>query len=92
MKKILADNEIHQLYISIRDDDDQKWKNAIKYYHLTGTHIRANWELFVDLEKIYSKNKGGVSIPWYILIDEQGNILDERAKRPSQLVSGENLW
>ena len=94
LKKILAENNIQPLYISIRDDDDQKWRNAIKHYHLTGAHIRANQELFIDLERVFSKDleRSYISIPWYILIDEEGNIMEERAKSPSQLVAGEELW
>ena len=94
LKKMLAENDITQLYISIdRDDYDQQWKDMIKYYHLTGTHIRANQELNLNLMKLFSKNaeNPSIAIPWYILIDEQGNIIDERAKSPSQVVSGEKL-
>ena len=95
LKKILTENDIQQLYISIdRDDDDQKWKNAIKYHHLTGVHIRANEEFAQNLRIRYSKNENDpyVIIPWHLLIDENGNIIDERAKSPSQLIAGEKLW
>jgi thiol-disulfide isomerase/thioredoxin len=95
LKKVLAENDIQQLYISIDSNDaDQKWKNAIKFHHLTGTHIRANKEFDQELRIWYSKNAENpyISIPWYMLIDENGNIMEERAKRPSQLVAGEKLW
>jgi len=95
LKKILGEKDIQQLYISIdRDDDDQQWKDLIKYYHLTGTHIRANKEFNINLMKMFSKNAKdpSIAIPWYILIDEHGNIMNERAKNPSQLVAGEKLW
>jgi len=93
LKKMLAENDIQQLYISIdRDDDDQQWKNEIKYHHLTGTHIRANGELGNDLRKLFNKENPGIAIPWYILIDENGNIIEEHAKSPSELVSGEKLF
>ena len=94
LKKILAENDIQQLYVSIdREDDDQKWKNAIKYHHLTGVHIRANEEFAQNLRIRYSKNANDpyVIIPWHLLIDENGNIIDERAKSPSQLIAGEKL-
>jgi hypothetical protein len=44
--------------------------------------------------KLFSKNEKEpyMEIPWYILIDEKGNIMDERAKSPSQLVAGEKLF
>jgi len=92
LKKMLAENDIQLLFISIDEDrNDQTWKNEIKYYHLLGTHLRANNELANDLRKLYSGGRG-IAIPWYILIDEKGNIMEERAKRPSQLVSGEKLF
>ena len=95
LKKMLTENDIQQLYISIdRDDYDQQWQNAIKYYNLTGVHIRANKELYDNLMKQYDKNAKTpyISIPWYILIDENGNIVEEHTKSPSQLVAGEKLW
>jgi len=95
LKKILNENDIQSIYISIdRDDDDQKWKNDIKYYNLTGTHIRANKELYDNLMRQYDKKAKDpyIEIPWYILIDEEGNIIEEHAKRPSQIVFGEKLW
>jgi thiol-disulfide isomerase/thioredoxin len=93
LKKILMEDDIQQLYISIdRDEDDQKWKNAIKQYRLTGVHIRTNKEFQLYLSKLYSAENPHLAIPWYILIDENGNIMEERAKTPSQLVAGEKLW
>ena len=92
LKKILTENDIQQLYISIdRDEDDQKWRNAIKQYHLTGVHIRTNEEFHFYLSKLYSAENPHLAIPWYILIDENGNIMEVRAKSPSQLVAGEKL-
>ena len=94
LKKILAENDIQLLYITVSDNDDLIWRNAIKYYHLTGTHIRGNQELFINLEKLYSKNleRSYIEVPWYILIDEKGNIMDERAKSPSELAVEGKLW
>ena len=95
LKKILIESDIQSLYISIdRDDDDQKWKNDIKYYNLTGTHIRANKEFYGNLMRQYDKKAKDpyIEIPWYILIDEEGNIVEEHAKRPSQIVLGEKFW
>ena len=94
LKKILAENDIQQLYISIdTDEKDREWKNMIKYYHLTGTHIRANEEFSRDLMIRFSKNaeRPYISIPWYLMIDEKGNIMKEHAESPSQIVSGEKL-
>jgi len=94
LKKMLVENDIQMLYISIDgDDQEQTWLNEIKYHRLIGKHIRANKELNLNLRKLFLKNaeRPSFSIPWYILIDEQGNIIEERAKRPSQL-AGKELW
>ena len=94
LKKILAEDDIQLLYISIdKDDKDQDWKNYIKNYHLTGIHIRTNNDLRYHLMKLFSKNAEdpSIAIPWYILIDEKGNIVEKHAKSPSQLVTGEGL-
>ena len=92
LTKILSENDVQLFYISIdRDNYEQEWKNAIKYYNLTGTHIRANEVLYNNLMKLYSPEYPLIAIPWYLLIDEDGNIMERRAKSPSQLVSGEKL-
>ena len=95
LKKMLTENDIQMLYISIdRAEQEQTWKNEIKYHRLIGTHIHANSEFNLNLMKLFSKNEEipYISIPWYILIDEQGNIMKEPAKTPSQLVAGEKMW
>jgi thiol-disulfide isomerase/thioredoxin len=92
LKKILAENDIQQLYISIDDDErNQQWLDMIKFYNLKGNHIRVNKTFEADLAKLFDQN-GGMSIPWYILVDENGNIIDKHAKRPSQLVAGWKLF
>jgi thiol-disulfide isomerase/thioredoxin len=89
LKKILAEQDIQQLYISIdKDENDQQWKDAIKFYELSGSHIRVNKELVRDLYKRFDKNAKTpyMSIPWYMLVDEKGNIIAEHAKEPSEIV------
>ncbi|MGK7396940.1 MAG: TlpA family protein disulfide reductase, partial [Candidatus Cyclobacteriaceae bacterium M3_2C_046] len=83
LRKVLKENNIQLMYISIdRDDYAERWKNMIKFYDLEGYHIRANKKLQEDLRKINGKN---LSIPWYILIDDEGNIVERHANKPSQL-------
>lgn len=89
LKEILKEHGIDLLFISLdREEYHQKWEEMIKYYALSGKHIRAAQELFVDLEKIFS---GGeyVQIPWYIIIDREGDIAELHAPPPS---SGEKLY
>jgi thiol-disulfide isomerase/thioredoxin len=91
LKKVLDEKDISILYISIDDDTrNAQWLNDIKYYNLAGTHIRVNKLFDSDLRRLFDKN-GGLAIPWYILIDKDGNILDLDAGSPSQLVPGKKI-
>jgi thiol-disulfide isomerase/thioredoxin len=96
LKKILDGQDIQQLYISIdNDDSDLKWKEGIKFYGLSGTHIRASENLTMDLYKLFDKKAKGpdysMSIPWYITVDENGNIIKEHAEEPSEIISKPEL-
>jgi thiol-disulfide isomerase/thioredoxin len=89
LKKILDEQGIQQLYISIDDDKrDRQWKEQIKFYGLSGTHIRTNKEFAMDLYKRFDKNAKNpyIRIPWYILVDENGHIIEEHAKSPSEII------
>jgi len=73
------------LYISIdKQDKEEQWKEMIKFYKLDGHHIRAHKEFQDDLIRIFNKN-GTIAIPWYLLIDEQGKIINKDAARPSEI-------
>jgi thiol-disulfide isomerase/thioredoxin len=96
LKAILEKENIQKLYISIDEDRrHQQWLDNIKYFRLEGHHIRANRTLWRNLMQRYSKsedeNKMWISIPWYLLVDEAGNILKEHATSPGALVKGESL-
>ena len=106
LKKILDENDVQQLYISFDSDlYNERWKSSIKQYNLTGIHIRANEKLSLDILRLIYSTRGIVyetaadveldielSFPRYVLIDEEGNIINKRAARPSRLVAGEKLW
>jgi len=82
LKQLLDSKNVAMLYISIdRDRADQIWKDMIKYYNLTGYHVRANQELNSGLRNMFDR----FWVPRYLLIDEDGVIIDYDAKRPSQL-------
>ena len=89
LKKILAENDVQLLYMYFNYEPFYRrdnWKDVIKLYHLTGLHFRANEQLRMKLNKQLDKT------PWYLLIDEKGNIIAEPAKSPSELVAGEKLF
>ncbi|MEO5674780.1 MAG: TlpA disulfide reductase family protein, partial [Chitinophagales bacterium] len=66
------------LYISI-DQSEDAWKNAAKQLAIEGKQgiSPGNWQS--QIATYFQIN----SIPWYMLIDKKGNIVDLNAKRPS---------
>jgi len=85
LQALLKKNNIQVLYISIdKVDQEKQWKDMISFYNLEGYHIRTNEKLYADLIKLYNQN-GMIAIPWYLLIDENGNIVKEHASRPSEI-------
>ena len=82
LKETLKNKGVDILYISLDGDQNQdRWKNMIKYYNLRGNHIRANEKLEADL----ARELGRFGIPRYLIIDKQGNIINNDAPRPSNL-------
>jgi len=82
LKKLLKEKDMEMLYISIDNESlNQQWLDMIKFYKLEGHHIRAGKELEADLRRLYDKD-GMIMIPWYILIDENGDIKELHTKQP----------
>jgi len=82
LKEMLNSEGVEMFYISTdRDNDDEQWKNMIKFYNLEGYHIRANEILKAELRELLNM-KG---IPHFVLVDENGQVIIQDAKRPSQL-------
>lgn len=85
LKEFLKANDIEMLYISIDDKEkDVTWKNTIKYFNLSGYHIRADHQLHVDMHKNY----GIYMYPHYMIVNENGEVVINRASPPS---SGDEL-
>ncbi len=82
----LQKRNIEPLFISIDDiSKNELWKNMIKHYDLQGTHIRTNKAFESDLFRLYDPSSSGISIPWYLIVDEQGNIIKKPAHKPSEM-------
>lgn len=79
LKKFLKEKGIEMLYISI-DRKEEDWHNAIKFFELSGNHIRANKTLHTDF---YEKH-GILYFPHYMLIDANGKIAIKSTKKPSE--------
>jgi len=76
-------NKISLVYLSIdKDGDKKKWESDINKLGLKGYHVRANKQMVETLQKSIFNN-GPITIPRYILFDEEGDILAEDFLRPS---------
>ncbi len=85
LKKLLAEKGYDILYISIDEPNrDEAWKGMIKFYKLEGNHLRTNKDFTNDLVKIFDQG-GNLSIPWYLIVNEEGKIVNADAQRPSNL-------
>ncbi|MES2275400.1 MAG: TlpA disulfide reductase family protein [Bacteroidota bacterium] len=82
LKKYLADNKVEMLYISMdKDNADKQWQEMIKYYDLSGNHVRTTDNLRTDLMNRFWDGKG-YSIPRYVIVKD-GVIVEKDALRPA---------
>ncbi|QXP79014.1 MULTISPECIES: TlpA family protein disulfide reductase [Winogradskyella] len=89
---LLKSKGYKKLYISLdKAEIEDKWKQDIKYYDLNGLHMLASQEFFKHFAENYTLQKGYVSIPQYLIIDENGNIVTHNAPRPSNLTELEKI-
>jgi len=104
LEKVLDANDVIPLYISLDEkEQEEKWKAIVYTQNLNGYHFRANKSVIDDMNKIYQAYNGSgnvsgsasakksFSIPWYILIDENGKIINANAPRPSNADEVEKL-
>ena len=77
--------DVSVVYISIDEDrNDKAWKKQIYFHHLNGFHIRTT-ETFSKYisSKLYDGKM--ISVPRYLLLDKNGDILEDNLPRPSEL-------
>lgn len=77
----LHDEEIVFLYVSV-DESEDAWLKMVMEKELKGIHLISKVNFTSDIRTLYNV-KG---VPKYLIIDKQGNIADNNAKRPSQNV------
>ncbi|WP_299672904.1 TlpA disulfide reductase family protein [uncultured Polaribacter sp.] len=83
--EILKSNNITTLYICEgRVSKEKVWKEMINFYDLEGQHILANKKLLADIISRFGNN-GNFAYPWYLLVDENGNVVNKRASYPSKI-------
>lgn len=75
-------------FISISVDRDKKaWKTMVKEKKLSGIHLYASPETKELFKKLYDLR----SIPRYMLVDKEGNIISINAPMPSKGIALESL-
>ena len=86
-------NNVKLIYISIDNPIifKAKWESDIYELNLVGYHLLANEQLLKDLEINIYKNST-MSIPWYVYINENGEIVNNNAPRPSAHREVETLF
>lgn len=81
----LEQADVQLLYIAMDDKSyGNRWEEVIRFYKVSGTHMRANALLQNSLSKIiWNRPGGGFSVPRYVLLDANGNILNAKMLKPS---------
>ncbi len=78
LKKYFEGKDVVFLNISI-DEDENKWRDAVKNYQISGIHLLANSKNNPAMLEAYKV----ASIPSYFLVDKDGNFMAAPAPRPS---------
>jgi thiol-disulfide isomerase/thioredoxin len=80
---LLKSKEITTLYICEGKNSKKKvWNEMIEFYELEGQHIFTNEKLLTDIHDRFGKN--GFAYPRYLLVDENGKVVNEQASYPSK--------
>ncbi|MCK4664857.1 MAG: TlpA family protein disulfide reductase [Bacteroidales bacterium] len=61
------------------DKDSVAWKQMIKILQITGDHYRLNKAARKEIDSLFNVR----FIPRYVIIDKNGKVIDDKAKRPS---------
>ena len=90
LKAHFKDSDLVCLYIDRDEDkDDERWKDYVYIHNITGEHVRMTG---AQIDQIWNELAPGSpkqSYPRYCILDKNGNLVVDDAKRPS---SGENLY
>lgn len=87
LKDFLRQNNIDLVYVAIEIGNNvDKWQAFLKKYDLGGYHVVANGKFQQDLKthRDLGYDGRGISIPKYLIINKEGQIVEGSAKRPSE--------
>jgi len=79
VQKYFKEKKVVFLYLST-DIEQNKWLNGLKRINIKGYHYRIEPELKIHFKNLF-KIRG---IPYYVIIDEKGNIAEPKAKWPRE--------
>ncbi len=84
LNKLLDSKGITSLYICEgTNSKEHVWKEMINFYELEGSHIRTNKKLLKDILDKFGTD-GNFAYPRYLLVDENGKVVNDRASYPSK--------
>ena len=87
LHELLESKGYEMLYLSVdKEEAEVQWRDMVAYYQLRGHHIRAGKSLINDLQRLYGAN-GAMAIPWNMIVDTHGKIVQLHAPRPSDPVA-----
>lgn len=87
LHELLESKGYEMLYLSVdKEEADVQWRDMVAYYQLRGHHIRAGEALINDLQRLYGAD-GAMAIPWNMIVDTHGSIVQLHAPRPSDPVA-----
>ena len=87
LHELLESKGYEMLYLSVdKEEAEVQWRDMVAYYQLRGHHIRAGEALINDLQRLYDAN-GAMAIPWNMIVDTHGSIVQLHAPRPSDPVA-----
>jgi len=78
MQQHFKGQDVVFLYIS-SDRDANAWKNSVKALKITGENYLVSGKVWNEYNTLFNVQY----IPRYVLIDKEGNVVNENAKRPS---------
>jgi len=78
MQEHFKDKDVVFLYLS-SDRDPNAWKNGVAQLKLTGENYLVNGKVWNEYNNLFDVK----FIPRYVLIDKEGNVVNDHAERPS---------
>ncbi|UGU15390.1 TlpA family protein disulfide reductase [Sinomicrobium kalidii] len=83
--ELLKSKDITALYICEgRNSTEKVWKEMIQFYDLEGLHILANNTLVTNIIDKFGNN-GAFTYPRYLLVNENGKVVNPQASYPSKI-------